>query len=235
MDFKLPEQQIFASQVSKWHLQLLQIIPESHFFLDIRGWDSENGHFNCLISSTPLDKVSFNDQLLTSTLKHTQHPEMMRQLSLEVINNIHSRALILYTNWSKSDSGRTGNGVYAKVDEGLVFRCRFRHLDNSSVFRLKLLNSRVCIQWIVSPVGVFGNEMADLLANEGSAFPSAASIEHFASEIFSIHRAKANSTWRVLPALDWYDGNHPGLSLQFEDTRSAQTAQARLRIGTSKA
>ncbi|GBM90653.1 hypothetical protein AVEN_141684-1 [Araneus ventricosus] len=60
--------------------------------------------------------------------------------------------------------------------------------------------SRVCIQWIPSHVGVFGNEVADLLAKEGSALPSAASGELFASEISSIHRAKANSTWKVPPA-----------------------------------
>ncbi|GBN22394.1 hypothetical protein AVEN_132905-1 [Araneus ventricosus] len=41
--------------------------------------------------------------------------------------------------------------------------------------------------------------VADLLAKEGSALPSAASDELFVSEIFSIHRAKANSTWKVPP------------------------------------
>ncbi|GBO45711.1 hypothetical protein AVEN_221015-1 [Araneus ventricosus] len=91
--------------------------------------------------------------------------------------------------------------------------------------------SRVCIQWIPSHVGVLGNGVADLLAKEGSALPSAASGEHFASEIFSIHRAKANSTWKVSPSHEWYAGNRPGLSLQSEDTRSAQTALARLRSG----
>ncbi|GFU23285.1 RNase H domain-containing protein [Nephila pilipes] len=68
-------------------------------------------------------------------------------------------------------------------------------------------NSRVSIQWILFRVGVFGNEMVDLLAKEGSAFPSAASNEHFVCKIFSIHRRKANSTWRVPPACNWYDGN----------------------------
>ncbi|GBO25576.1 hypothetical protein AVEN_35227-1 [Araneus ventricosus] len=94
--------------------------------------------------------------------------------------------------------------------------------------------SRVCIQWISSHVGVFGNEVTDLLAKEGSALPSAASDELFASEIFSIHRAKANSTWKVPPAHEWYAGNRPGLSLQSEGTRSAQTALARLRSGHIK-
>ncbi|GBN01267.1 hypothetical protein AVEN_222625-1 [Araneus ventricosus] len=89
--------------------------------------------------------------------------------------------------------------------------------------------SRVCIQWIPSHVGVFGNEVADLLAKEGSALPSAATGELFASEISSIHRAKANSTWKVPLAHEWYAGNRPGLSLQSEGTRSAQTALARLR------
>ncbi|GBN74516.1 hypothetical protein AVEN_34097-1 [Araneus ventricosus] len=139
---------------------------------------------------------------------------MMRQLSLEVINNIPSQGLVLYTDGSKSDSGRTGSGVYAKAEDSL--------------------KSRVCIQWIPSHVGVFGNEVADLLAKEGSALPSSASGELFAFEIFSIHRAKANSTWKVPPAHQWYAGNHPGLSLHSEGTRSAQTALARLRSGHIK-
>ncbi|GBM92283.1 hypothetical protein AVEN_77071-1, partial [Araneus ventricosus] len=80
----------------------------------------------------------------------------------------------------------------------------------------------------------FGNEVADLLAKEGSALPSAASGELFASEIFSIHRAEANSTSKVPPAHEWFAGNRTGLSLQSEDTRSAQAALARLHSGHIK-
>ncbi|GBM53569.1 hypothetical protein AVEN_584-1 [Araneus ventricosus] len=56
----------------------------------------------------------------------------------------------------------------------------------------------------------------------------------FASEIFSIHRDKANSTWKVPLAHEWYAGNRPGLSQQSEDTRSSQIALARLRSGHIK-
>ncbi|GBM64738.1 hypothetical protein AVEN_158743-1, partial [Araneus ventricosus] len=96
----------------------------------------------CLTPNTSLDRISFSDQLLTSAPKLTQHPEMMRQLSLEVINNIPSQALVLYTHGSHSDSGRTGSGVYAKAEDGLVFRCRFRNPDNCSVFQSALLAIR---------------------------------------------------------------------------------------------
>ncbi|GBM83815.1 hypothetical protein AVEN_180769-1 [Araneus ventricosus] len=94
--------------------------------------------------------------------------------------------------------------------------------------------SEVCFQWIPSHVGVFGNEEADVLAKEGSALPSASSSELFMSEIYSIHKAIANSAWRNPPTHDWYAGNRSGLSLQSVGTRSAQTALARLRSGHIK-
>ncbi|GBM59016.1 hypothetical protein AVEN_16515-1 [Araneus ventricosus] len=59
--------------------------------------------------------------------------------------------------------------------------------------------SRVCCQWIPSHVGVFGNEEADVLAKERNALPSATSSELFTSEIYSIHKAKANSAWKNPP------------------------------------
>ncbi|GBO02666.1 hypothetical protein AVEN_63276-1 [Araneus ventricosus] len=94
--------------------------------------------------------------------------------------------------------------------------------------------SRVCFQWIPSHVGLFGNEEADVLAKEGSALPSATSSELFTSEIYSIHKAIANSAWRNPPTHDWYVGNRPGLPLQSVGTRSVQTALAGLRSGHIK-
>ncbi|GBO35537.1 hypothetical protein AVEN_202781-1 [Araneus ventricosus] len=62
----------------------------------------------------------------------------------------------------------------------------------------------------------------------------ATSSELFTSEIYSIHKAKANSAWKNPPTHDWYAGNRPDLSLQSVGTRSAQTALARLRSGHIK-
>ncbi|GBM24484.1 hypothetical protein AVEN_254002-1 [Araneus ventricosus] len=54
------------------------------------------------------------------------------------------------------------------------------------------------------------------------------------SEIYSIHKAIANSAWKNPPTHDWYAGNRPGLSQQSVGTRSSQTALARLRSGHIK-
>ncbi|GFT24618.1 hypothetical protein NPIL_285551 [Nephila pilipes] len=64
--------------------------------------------------------------------------------------------------------------------------------------------------------------MADLLVTERSVLSSTASNEHFTFEIFSFHRAKANSTWRVPSAHDWYNGNR---------TESSTTLKSSLFFG----
>ncbi|GBL80252.1 hypothetical protein AVEN_92188-1 [Araneus ventricosus] len=83
----------------------------------------------------------------TEASEHAPNLTLFNQLSLELINNIPSQALVLYTYGSKSDSGRTGSGVYAKAEDGLVFRCRFRNPDNCSVFRSELLAIREALNF----------------------------------------------------------------------------------------
>ncbi|GBM14786.1 hypothetical protein AVEN_10793-1 [Araneus ventricosus] len=201
--------------------------------------------FACLAPTTSLDEVSFNDQLLATVTKHTQLPEMMRQLLLEVINKIPSQALVLYTDGSKTDSGRTGSGVYARAKDGLVFRCRFRNPDNCSVF----LSEHLYFDGQQKFNPILGNKIQYQIGRKfqkkpvKKLFPK---LFHFhrtftftfgellASEIFSIHRAKANSALKVPPAHEWYTGNRPGLPLQSEGTRRAETALARFRSGHIK-
>ncbi|GIY96230.1 putative RNA-directed DNA polymerase from transposon BS [Caerostris extrusa] len=93
--------------------------------------------FNLLTPTTVLSNVTFNEDLNRKFIKHEEHPELLRQLALEIINNISSRALVIYTERSKSDSGRTGSGIFMKTSTG-EFRYRFRNPDHSSVFRSEL-------------------------------------------------------------------------------------------------
>ncbi|GBO01166.1 hypothetical protein AVEN_93165-1 [Araneus ventricosus] len=51
---------------------------------------------------------------------------------------------------------------------------------------------------------------------------------------FNVKKVKVKNAWKVPPVHEWYAGNRPGLSLQSEGTRSAQTALARLRSGHIK-
>ncbi|GIY33113.1 putative RNA-directed DNA polymerase from transposon BS [Caerostris extrusa] len=92
--------------------------------------------FNLLTPTTVLSNVTFKD-LKVKFIKHEEHPELLRQLALEIINNISPRALVIYTDGSKSDSGRTGSGIFMKTSTG-EFRYRFRNPDHSSVFRSEL-------------------------------------------------------------------------------------------------
>ncbi|GIY81317.1 putative RNA-directed DNA polymerase from transposon BS [Caerostris extrusa] len=93
--------------------------------------------FNLLTPTTVLSNVTFNEDLKVKFIKHEEHPELLRQLVLEIINNISPRALVIYTDGSKSDSGRTGSGIFMKTSTG-EFRYRFRNPDHSSVFRSEL-------------------------------------------------------------------------------------------------
>ncbi|GFV94641.1 RNase H domain-containing protein [Trichonephila clavipes] len=74
-------------------------------------------------------------ELLTSTPKHSSHPELLRQLALEVINDIPNQALINYTDGSRSDTGRVGSGIFSNTP-GNDVKISIRNPDHCSVFRL---------------------------------------------------------------------------------------------------
>ncbi|GFV00770.1 RNase H domain-containing protein [Trichonephila clavipes] len=69
-------------------------------------------------TSTPIDSfnhVEFREELLTSTPKNRSHLELLRQLALEVINDISDQALIIYTDGSRSNTGRAGSGIFSNT------------------------------------------------------------------------------------------------------------------------
>ncbi|GFV37542.1 hypothetical protein TNCV_4474831 [Trichonephila clavipes] len=55
-----------------------------------------------------------------STPKHCSHPELLRQLALEVINDIPDKVLVICTNGSRSDTGRSGSGIFSNTPENDV-------------------------------------------------------------------------------------------------------------------
>ncbi|GFY12384.1 RNase H domain-containing protein [Trichonephila clavipes] len=90
---------------------------------------------------TPIDSfnhVEFREELLTSTPKHSSHPELLRQLALEVINDIPDQALIIYTDGSRSDTGKAGSGIFSNIP-GTNVKISIRTPDHCSAFRSELI------------------------------------------------------------------------------------------------
>ncbi|GFV27353.1 RNase H domain-containing protein [Trichonephila clavipes] len=94
--------------------------------------------FNCITPIDCFNHVEFREELLTSTPKHSSHPELLRQLALEVINDILDQGLIIYTYGSHSDMGRAGSGIFRNTPRNDV-KISIRNPDHSSVFRSELI------------------------------------------------------------------------------------------------
>ncbi|GFU40554.1 RNase H domain-containing protein [Trichonephila clavipes] len=93
--------------------------------------------FNCITPIDSFNLVEFREELLTSTPKYSSHPELLRQLALEVIH-IPDQALIIYTDGSRSDTGRAGSGIFSNTP-GNDVKISIRNPDHCSVFRLELI------------------------------------------------------------------------------------------------
>ncbi|GFS91890.1 RNase H domain-containing protein [Trichonephila clavipes] len=97
-------------------------------------------HLHLLAASHLLifNNVEFREELLTSTPKHSSHPELPRQLALEVINDIPDQALIVYTDNSRSDTGTAGSGIFSNTP-GNDVKISIRNSGHCSVFRSELI------------------------------------------------------------------------------------------------
>ncbi|UYV69677.1 hypothetical protein LAZ67_7000182 [Cordylochernes scorpioides] len=86
----------------------------------------------------PLQNVIFNATLNEPTNKQYQNPEYLKQLSLEIINNIPKNAITIYTDGSRDELGHTGSGCLIKTTNGIEKMNR-RNPDFCSVFRSELI------------------------------------------------------------------------------------------------
>ncbi|GFX97288.1 RNA-directed DNA polymerase from mobile element jockey [Trichonephila clavipes] len=71
--------------------------------------------FSCITPIDSFNHVEFREELLTSTPKNSSHPEFNRQPVLKVINDIPDQALIIYTDGSRSNTGRAGSGIFSNT------------------------------------------------------------------------------------------------------------------------
>ncbi|GFW50291.1 RNase H domain-containing protein [Trichonephila clavipes] len=94
--------------------------------------------FSCITPIDSFNHVEFREELLTSTPKHSSHPELLRQLALKVINDIPDQALIIYTDVSRSETGSAGSGIFSNTPRNDV-KSSIRNPDHCSVFRLELI------------------------------------------------------------------------------------------------
>ncbi|GFW68726.1 RNase H domain-containing protein [Trichonephila clavipes] len=95
--------------------------------------------FSCITPIDSFNHVEFREELLTSTPKHSSHPELLRQLALEVINYIPDQALIIYTDGSRLDTGRAGSGIFSNTP-GNDVKISIRNPDHCFVFRSELID-----------------------------------------------------------------------------------------------
>lgn len=108
--------------------------------------------------------------------------------------------------------------------------------DRTGISILKLLrhisvDHEVHLQWIPSHVDIYGNEIADDLAKQGSVetLSSVASLTF--DELYSIRKNKDLKTWRIPPSHDWYWRSSPGGSIGLPLDRADQTALSRFASG----
>ncbi|GBO29875.1 hypothetical protein AVEN_56735-1, partial [Araneus ventricosus] len=96
---------------------------------------------------------------------------------------------------------------------------------------LRCVDHEVHLQWIPSHVDIYGNEVADNLAKQGTAEPLCSTPSLTFDEIYSIRKNKDLKTWRVPPSHDWYKRSSPGGSIGLACDRADQTALSRFVSG----
>ncbi|GFV61323.1 RNase H domain-containing protein [Trichonephila clavipes] len=93
--------------------------------------------------SCPIDIVLYEADIQPLTMRFEvnsySHPELLRQLAPEVIKEIPDQAFIIYTDGSRSDTGRARSGIFSNTPWNDV-KISSRNSDYCSVFRSELID-----------------------------------------------------------------------------------------------
>ncbi|GFS77350.1 uncharacterized protein TNCV_4676441 [Trichonephila clavipes] len=92
----------------------------------------------CLDSAHDLDEVFFHPELPVHLNKQADVPAYLKQLALERIGGIPIDVIQVYTDGSRDDYYRSGNGIYIKSQDQIL-RIQRRNPDSCSVFRSELI------------------------------------------------------------------------------------------------
>ncbi|UYV85180.1 hypothetical protein LAZ67_X004830 [Cordylochernes scorpioides] len=211
----------------------------------------------------PLQNVIFNATLNEPTNKQYQNPEYLKQLSLEIINNIPKNAITIYTDGSRDELGHTGSGCLIKTTNGIEKMNR-RNPDFCSVFRSELIaiyealksikntnyqdiwiltDSRSAIQHL-SHTGELRDKISRNIIGylqkpqkfTFNGYPHTLALKKNKlpfKEIETIAKTKINKNWRIPPKHSWYSGVNPGGALNIRN-RQHQTTLTRFRTGHLK-
>ncbi|GFU18079.1 RNase H domain-containing protein [Trichonephila clavipes] len=98
-------------------------------------------------------------------------------------------------------------------------------IDNAKTYST---HNDIHLQWILSHVNLYFNDLANELAKEGSNDPIDSSDLLTYNEIYSKVKADNNRTWKTPPSHDWYQQNGPGAALELKGDRKLPTAITRL-------
>ncbi|GFU48175.1 uncharacterized protein TNCV_4230011 [Trichonephila clavipes] len=67
-----------------------------------------------------LQRVTFHYNLMPNVNKMSDHPELLKQLALEVIDGIPLDAVKIYTDGNKGETNTTGSGVLNELPGGVI-------------------------------------------------------------------------------------------------------------------
>ncbi|GBN83996.1 hypothetical protein AVEN_86987-1 [Araneus ventricosus] len=143
---------------------------------------------------------------------HTMSQCFQFKRHLRDINNSDSRSSIEHLKDWNNVGDRTGISILKLL----------RHIG---------LDHEVHLKWIPSHVDIYGNEVADDLAKQGTAEPLCSNPSLTFDEIYSIRKNKDLKTWKVPPSHDWYKRSSPGGSFGLACDRADQTALSRFVSG----